>query len=297
MTPRPSVAVLLAITLTASCSARSHGNDGACRTELGETMPAAIRVLPVGAAVIEVHIRGSGEPVVLLPGTGGDASQYDTFAPLLSASGYQTIAMSVRGAGGSTGPLSGLTLHDYAADVAGVIRSLDVAPVHVLGRAGGNRVARMLAADHPDLVASVILVNAGGLVPPDSVAWKAMLDWSEGRIGAKEQRAAFRQSMLSPATDPRCVHPSPQWPAADAAQWAASAATAVTDWWAAGKARVLILQGLDDLIAPPANGHALAAELGTRAKLVDIPDAGHALLFERPRRVAEEVLAFLRSTP
>jgi pimeloyl-ACP methyl ester carboxylesterase len=240
-----------------------------------------------------VHVRGSGATIVLLPGTGGDASQFDTIAPTLSAAGYRTLALSVRGAGRSEGPLDGLTLRDYAEDVAGVIGSLGAAPVHVLGRAGGNRVARMLATIHPDLVASVILVNAGGLVPADPSAWQAMMDWGAGRLPEADLRAAFRQSMLSPATDPRCVRPFTQWPAADAGQFAASAATPIGDWWTAGSAPVLILQGADDLIAPVGNGHALARELGSRAKLVDIPDAGHALLFEQPRRVADEVLGFL----
>jgi pimeloyl-ACP methyl ester carboxylesterase len=45
----------------------------------------------------------------------------------------------------------------------------------------------------------------------------------------------------------------------------------------------------------PANGRALKAELGSRAKLVELPNAGHALLFEQPDRVTAEVLAFVKS--
>jgi pimeloyl-ACP methyl ester carboxylesterase len=294
MTRLPSIALACAVVLMAACSHPVANHVDACGREPVPEVPVAIQLVPAGAATIEVHVRGSGAAIVLLPGTGGDASQYDTIAPILSAAGYRTIALSVRGAGRSEGPLDGLTLHDYADDVAGAIRSLGVAPVHVLGRAGGNRVARMLATNHPDLVASVILVNAGGLVPADPSALQAMRDWSAGHLAEAEALAAFRKSMLAPATDPRCVQPFAQWPAANAGQFAASAATAVGDWWTAGRARVLILQGADDLIAPVGNGHALARELGNRAKLVDIPDAGHALLFEQPRRVADEVLDFLQ---
>jgi len=131
----------------------------------GRPPQAMVRMIQAGKANIEVSIRGNGPAVVLLPSVGG-ASQYDEFAPILSAAGYRTIALSFRGAGRSTGPLDGLTLHDYAADVAAVIESLGVAPVDVLGRTGGNRVARCLASDRPDLVKSLILLAAGGLVRP-----------------------------------------------------------------------------------------------------------------------------------
>lgn len=40
------------------------------------------------------------------------------------------------------GPTDGLTLHDFAADVAGVIEGLDLAPAFVLGHTFGNRIAR-----------------------------------------------------------------------------------------------------------------------------------------------------------
>jgi pimeloyl-ACP methyl ester carboxylesterase len=252
-----------------------------------------VRKIQLGTANIEAHVRGAGPAVVLLPGTGGDASQFDAFAPALSAAGFQTFALSVRGAAGSTGPLKDLTLHDYAADVAGVIKAMKVAPAHVLGRAGGNRVARCVAADHPALVKSIILVAAGGLVPGDPKAVAAMTAWAQGTVPEPERLAAFQSSMLSPATDRTRIKPFATWPAANKAQLAAEEATPRAEWWGAGGAPLMVIQGLDDLIAPPANGRALREQLGERVTLVDIPEAGHALLFEQPKKVAAEVVAFL----
>jgi pimeloyl-ACP methyl ester carboxylesterase len=52
----------------------------------------------------------------------------------------------------------GRTYHDFAADVAGVIEQLaGDRPVHLLGHAFGNRIARTPANDRPELVRSVIL--------------------------------------------------------------------------------------------------------------------------------------------
>jgi pimeloyl-ACP methyl ester carboxylesterase len=47
-------------------------------------------------------------------------------------------------------------------------------------------------------------------------------------------------------------------------------------------------------MAPPANGHALKETLGDRVQLIDLADAGHALLPEQPEAIAEAIIAFLR---
>src|SRR5262249_62373877 len=72
----------------------------------------------------------------------------------------------MRGVGGSCGSLDGATLHDLAGDVAGVIKAIGCGPVHLIGHAFGNRIARCLAVDQPSLVRSVTLLAAGGLLAP-----------------------------------------------------------------------------------------------------------------------------------
>jgi pimeloyl-ACP methyl ester carboxylesterase len=56
----------------------------------------------------------------------------------------------------------------------------------------------------------------------------------------------------------------------------------------------LVLQGADDQAAPPVNGVLLKNELGNRVTLVEIPKAGHLVLVERPQKVADEMVSFLR---
>jgi pimeloyl-ACP methyl ester carboxylesterase len=73
-------------------------------------------------------------------------------------------------------------------------------------------------------------------------------------------------------------------------------ATPVDDWWTAGAtAPVLVVQGLDDRVAPPGNGRDLVEQIGARARLVELPNAGHALLPEQPEAIATAVLQFLLS--
>ena len=105
----------------------------------------------VGKALIAFLDDGSGDTVVPIPGGGLDASYFTNFAQRLAHAGFRAVAVTPRGAGESTGPFEGVTLHTFAADVAGVIEALNCGPVHVLGHAFGNRVARCLAADRPAL--------------------------------------------------------------------------------------------------------------------------------------------------
>jgi len=250
--------------------------------------------IEVGKAIIECTIHGSGNTVVLLPGAGGDASQFHDLTQALADAGFRTVAINPRGVGDSVGPLEQLTLHDFAADVAGVIEALDAAPAHLLGRAFGNRVARCVAADHPALVRSVILLAAGGLVEPDPEAQAAFQRGLRQDLPASERLEALKVALFSPASAPALAVLWTIWPAAAAVQGRANQATPLTDWWTGGTAPLLVVQGLDDRIAPPGNGRALRDQLGARVRLVEVPNAGHAFLFEQPKIVTEAVIAFLR---
>jgi len=98
--------------------------------------------------------------VVLLPSLGRGAEDFDAIAAKLAAAHFLVLRPQPRGIGASRGPLTGIDLHDYAADVAAVIEAAGRGPAFVVGHAFGNRVARMLATDRGDLVRGVSLVAA-----------------------------------------------------------------------------------------------------------------------------------------
>ncbi len=246
---------------------------------------------------IEAIVSSSGEIIVLLPSLGADASNYDDFTPLLNQAGYKTVAMNMRGIAGSKGPLENLTLHDLANDVAGVIQSLGENPVHVLGWAYGNRVARCLAEDHPHLVKTVILVAAGGKVPPDEETSKAFAKLWSPSLSREERLDAIKFSLFSPSTDMKTVIQAMTgrrtWPEATQAQSKANQATPIIEWWNGGQAPMLVIQGIDDRMAVPENGYILKRDNEERVKLVNIDKAGHLMIHEQPKQVAEEIISFL----
>jgi pimeloyl-ACP methyl ester carboxylesterase len=215
-------------------------------------------------------------------------------AEALTKAGYHAIAVNPGDPGERDVTDRDLTLHDLAGDLAEIIETMKAGPVHALGHAFGNRVVRCLAADRPDLIQTVVLLAAGGLVKPDQEVIPAL-----GRVimGDLSQEMWLREikktGFFATATDPLIWREG--WrPEVAAGQKAAMDATPFEDWWSAGDAAILVVQGLEDGVAPPENGRALKAELGERVCLVELENAGHALLCEQPQAVAEAVIAFLR---
>ena len=181
-----------------------------------------------------------------------------------------------------------------AADVAAVIRSIGGtdATAHVVGHAFGNRVARMTATEHPQVVESVILLACGGAVRPaadDAAALQAVFDES---LDEAAHLAAVARAFFSEGND-ASVWAGGWHPLVAFFQAAATELLDVSHWWDAGLAPVLVVQPADDVIAAPENAFDIVERLGARARLVTIPDAGHALLPEQPAATLTAILGWL----
>jgi pimeloyl-ACP methyl ester carboxylesterase len=251
------------------------------------------RTIDVGDATLECTFRGSGAPVVLLANAGCSTGYFEHLASVLVAGRFQTISINMRGVGGSRGSLDGATLHDLAGDVAGVIQAIGCGPVHLVGHAFGNRIARCLAVDQPPLVRSVTLLAAGGLIGPSTPLGTPFRSATQAKMNGSDCVTTLGARWLSPASDPKVLEEVECWPAVHIAHLATSRNVPLEYWWRAGTAPLLVIQGLDDEAAPPGNGHALREQLGERVRVVDIPHAGHFMLLEQPEAVARAVSEFL----
>lgn len=103
--------------------------------------------------------RGTGaQPeYVLLHGGAQNAHTWDT---VLLALGRPALAIDLPGHGHSDGGAKGyLDLHDNADDVAAVVRRLAPEAKTVIGMSLGGLTTIALAAAHPDIVRSVVLVD------------------------------------------------------------------------------------------------------------------------------------------
>ena len=255
------------------------------------------RNIEVSGATLECTLYGSGTPVVLLANAGCSGGYFDDLARALAAGGLQAICVNMRGTGESRGSLDGITVHDLAADVAGVLEALDCGPAHLVGHAFGNRVARCFAVDRPSLVRSVTLLAAGGLIGPATPLGAGFRNATEVKMNGSDCVTVLGARWLSPASDPKILARVECWPAVHLAHLATSRGMALEDWWGAGTAPLLVIQGLDDEAAPPGNGHALREQFGERVRVIDLPRAGHFLLLEQPEAVTRAVTEFVGAGP
>ncbi len=251
-----------------------------------------------GDARVKVRVVGKwGErDVVMLPSLGRGSTDFDALATRVAVQGYRVLLPEPRGIGGSSGPLGGKTLHDFAGDVAAVIRELSSGPVVLIGHAYGNRVARTVATDHPHLVQELVLIAAGGLVPIREEIVAAMRGSMAPGLSRQERLSHLSTAFFAPGNDPS-VWLDGWWPEVALAQSAAVRATNVEDWWEAGGKALTVLQASDDAIAARENADDLARRLGDRVRIVDISGAGHAMLPEQPEQIAVAVLRVVRGAP
>lgn len=248
---------------------------------------------------IEYFSQGEGEPIVLLPFGGLTVGYMEALSRNLADAGYRVVRINFRGSGKSTGPAEGITLHTLADDVAGVIKALQLEKVNIAGHAFGNRVARTLAADRPELVRSVILFAAGGKVPPKPPGERALQAIFNPESTDGDILKQMQYMVGNPAEIPlawQAIKPC-RAPQVAGMQRTAMQNTPLRDWWAPpGEAKYLVLQGDNDQIAPPENGEILKEEMGARVTLVTLRGAGHLFIVTEPQKAAAAVISFLHKT-
>ena len=97
--------------------------------------------------------------VVWLHGWARTSRDFDAAARLLSAAGVASVALDLPGFGSSPAPSVAGGARHYADLVAPVLERLGGDPVVLVGHSFGGRVATVLAANRPELVATLVLTG------------------------------------------------------------------------------------------------------------------------------------------
>ena len=266
---------------------------------LSQVQPAAgqeqVTFAQNGDAKLRIFVEGSGPAIVLLPGQGRGPRDFDELAKQLVSAGYRVVRPEPRGFGESVGPVEGLTLRDNARDVASAIEKVGAAPAIVAGWAYGNRVARMIASERPELVRGVVLVAAGGKFPPKPEVMAGLRTVQDKSLPLEKRAEAARTVLYGPkstisATDMRLDEVS----ATTIKAQSLAPTVPLEAWWDGGKVPMLVLQGLYDVIAPPENGRSLKRDHPERVTLVEFEDLGHSMARERPDLVADAIVTWAK---
>ncbi|MDQ0621023.1 alpha/beta fold hydrolase [Paraburkholderia graminis] len=261
----------------------------------------SVEIVKRGNVQIQVLSQGKGPTVVILPSLGRSVRDYDQVAEYLVADGFRVLRPEPRGVGKSKGPMENLSVHDFAADVAMVIDEKRAGPVVVVGHAWGNFAARQLAADRPDLVKGVVVAAASaGKVPPGSTEKPINAEMRKAIDGAGDLRLPeaqrlqyLKEAFFAPGNDPS-VWLGGWHPETHEAEGHARNTTPVDDYFAAGTAPILDLQGENDAVAPRRFSQVLKSMLGERVTVVVLPNAGHAMAPEQPKAMADAIATFAK---
>jgi 3-oxoadipate enol-lactonase len=141
-------------------------------------MPPARTVLVPGHGELFLRDTGGDGPVVmLLHGwlVSADLNWSGAYRPLIDA-GYRVLAIDHRGHGRGLRPLVPFRLRDCAADAAAALRVLGLAPALVVGYSMGGAIGQLMARDHPDVVAGMVISGTAQhwQEPQMRRSWRAM---------------------------------------------------------------------------------------------------------------------------
>lgn len=144
----------------------------------------------INGVELEYEVKGSGEPVILI-GTGPIA---DSFLPFFSqkalAERYRLIRYRQRGQAGSTHSSAPVSFAEHAADAAALLGHLRVRRAHLVGHSTGALIALQLAADRPDIVHALALLEPPLTGVPSAVAFFERVEPALAAYGSGDREAA-----------------------------------------------------------------------------------------------------------
>ena len=246
--------------------------------------------------VIDVIVDGQGsQTVVLLPSLARDSEDYDAVAQGLANAGYRVLRPQPRGIGKSTGPMSGISLHDFARDVSETVKALGGGHAVIVGHAFGNWVARMTAVDYPQMVRGVVIAAAAAKQYDPKLSAGINIAGDPAKPEA-ERLKALQYVFFAPGNDPK-IWLEGWHPEVREAQRAAVAAVKQSDWWSGGTAPLLDLQAGSDPFKPADKRNEMKDEFGSRVTIAVVPNASHALIPEQPQAVVEALAGWIKTLP
>lgn len=242
--------------------------------------------------------RGRGDPVLLIHGLGSSTEDWEPQVDAL-ARAFAVVTYDVRGHGRSGKPAGRYSVSQFAEDAAALVTRLALGPVHVVGLSMGGMIAFQLAADRPDLVRSLVIVNSG----PEMV-----LRGFRARLGMLQRQLIVRLMGMRKMGEvlARRLLPGPQHAARRAVfadRWArndrgaylralsALVGWSVTDRLPSIRQPVLVVTADGDYT--PVAWKQWYVSLLPNASLVVIPDSRHMMPVERPELFHDALLPFL----
>ena len=245
---------------------------------------------------------GSGDPLVLIMGLGGDLQAWALQLPALSKH-FRVITFDNRGAGRTSAPDKPYSIDGMADDLAALLDSLKIDKANILGFSMGGFIAQEFALKYPKRVERLILLATACSI--DGYTGNVVRSWVDARRSSMSREQVVRLSaswLYSPELldDPvrfeqsvqnSLNNPYAQQDHAFIRQAHAVLAFDVEARVSNIKTSTLVLAGKDDNLVPPRNAEKLAKLLPNAT--LKILEGGHVGCIEYANEYNTAITEFL----
>jgi pimeloyl-ACP methyl ester carboxylesterase len=270
-----------------------------------------MKKVQVNGVELEYEATGPGEPVLLI-GTGPIA---DSFVPFRSAPAlagrFRLITYHQRGQAGSTHGPPPVPFAAHAADAAALLGHLGVRRAHVAGHSTGAAIALQLAADRPELVHTLALLEPTLPGAPSAGAFFAKAGPALAAYGAGDREGAMAGflSLVCGLDWETCrtviekhVPGGVAQATQDADTWFGSYVPALSAWPFGPEQAATISPPVLSVLGAETerwfvDGHALLHAWFPQVEDCPIAGVAHLLHMQRPAPVAQGVAAFFTRHP
>ena len=254
--------------------------------------------LKVNNIELYYETTGQGQNILFIHGLGSSTRDWEMQIPTFSKN-YQTITFDLRGHGQSQKPSGPYSMSLFAKDTAELIKSLGIAPVHVVGISLGGMVAFQLAVDYPELIKRLVIVNSGPEVVVRTLKdrWQVFLRFAIVRLFGMRKMGEVLSKRLFPKDEHAEIRHMfvERWAENDIRSYL-NTLRAIVDWSVADKIHTINLPTLvvaaDGDYTPVSAKEAFVPKMGN-AELIVIQDSRHAVPVEKPEEFNQIVSAFL----
>lgn len=243
---------------------------------------------------------GTGPPLVFAHGAGGNSLSWWQQTAFFGA-GYRCITFDHPGFRHSTWKADESDSRAiYANALAELLDHLEIERVGLVAQSMGGWTCLRFALDHPDRVGALVLAATdGGLCLPDQNAYLS----EEKRL--TEIRRAWKQQLpgsFHPAAGKRMLDEQPDLHEMYVEISRQNGGASTRGWGEINSAELsslacptLLIVGEEDIICHPGRMRALTGAIDG-CELVQVPQAGHSVYFERPEVFNQTVDEFLSRT-
>lgn len=113
-----------------------------------------------------VEHSGNNGPLLLMPGLTANAHSFDGLISAGLSPTLRVLAIDLRGRGLSSKPVSGYRMVDHAEDIIGLLNVLEIKQVTLGGHSFGGLLSLYMAANYPDRVNKLVVIDAAGSMHP-----------------------------------------------------------------------------------------------------------------------------------